>query len=180
MAELIEASQRMATTDPLTGLLNRRAFSQAIDGERARAARYGHGVSIALFDIDRFKQVNDVRGHAAGDAVLSAVGNLLQQHRRETDIVGRWGGEEFIVAFTHTTLAGAQSATERLRKLVEGMTVVHEGAPIPTTASFGVAELRAGEAVDALIARADRAMYASKAGGRNRVTADLEPVKSVG
>ena len=170
LAAVVEDSQRLAATDPLTGLMNRRAFVAAIGSEVARCERHGYPLSFVLLDIDLFKQINDERGHAAGDHVLSAIGLLLRTHLRASDLVARWGGEEFVAAFTSTDLAHARLGTERLRKAIERMVVVdEEGVPIPVTASVGLAALHAGESLEALTNRADKAMYAAKASGRNRV-----------
>jgi two-component system cell cycle response regulator len=171
MAALVEESQLLAATDALTGLMNRRAFGSLMKGEIARCDRYGYPLSFALLDIDHFKQVNDKRGHGGGDRVLSAVGGLLQSLLRRSDYAGRWGGEEFVITYTSTDLAGAQLAGERLRKAVEDLVVNDEGGErIPVTVSVGLATWHPGESVESLVDRADRAMYASKAAGRNRVS----------
>ncbi len=176
MTALIEESQRMAATDPLTGLLNRRAFSAAMRLEIARCRRYGHPLSIALLDIDHFKRINDTRGHGGGDRALTAIGRILQGVGL-SDFASRWGGEEFVVAYSSTDAAGGRLAAERLREAVETLEALDEaGQPIPLTVSVGVAELRPGEDLEDVIDRADRAMYASKAAGRNRTTlAEVAP-----
>jgi two-component system cell cycle response regulator len=171
MTALIEESQRMAATDSLTGLMNRRAFAGAMRGEIARCRRYGQQLSLALLDVDHFKRINDSRGHGGGDRVLAALGKLLQQIVRASDYVARWGGEEFVVAYSSTGGDGSLLAAERLREAIAAMQVTDEaGEPIPVTVSVGVAELGPAGDLDGLVDRADRAMYASKAGGRNRVT----------
>jgi two-component system, cell cycle response regulator len=170
IATLVEESRHLATIDGLTGLTNRRAFVEALDIEVARAARYGHQLSVILLDVDHFKQVNDTHGHASGDAVLAAVGAVLPKHVRKGDIVARWGGEEFVVALHSTDLAGAGTVAERMRQALEKLALsspTHK--PIPVTASFGAVSLRPGETVDALVDRADRNMYRAKSAGRNRV-----------
>ncbi|MEO6952084.1 MAG: GGDEF domain-containing response regulator [Polyangia bacterium] len=170
MATLVEESQRLARIDALTGLLNRRALATIVQTEVARSERYAIPFSFVLLDVDHFKSVNDERGHAAGDAVLAAIGKLLPASSRPTDSVGRWGGEEFVVALSHTNQSGALIAAERLRAAVEGLIVPDgRGGRIPVTASFGVACLVAGDTLESLVDRADRAMYAAKVGGRNRV-----------
>lgn len=170
MTSLVEESQRLASTDPLTRCTNRRAFTSSIATEIARSHRHGYPLSLVLLDIDHFKQINDSRGHAGGDAVLAALGQLLRGPVvRKTDLVARWGGEEFVVAYLSTALPGALVAAERLRVAIAELIVVDEtGAPIPLTASLGLAELRKGESLEGLLARADAAMYAAKAAGRNR------------
>jgi two-component system cell cycle response regulator len=171
MAALVEESQLLAATDALTGLMNRRAFGALMKSEIARCERHGYPLSFALLDIDHFKQVNDLRGHAGGDRVLSAMGTLLSSLLRRSDYAGRWGGEEFVVTYTSTDLAGARHAAERLRLAVEGLVVNDEaGERIPITVSVGLATWHAGESIESLVDRADRAMYASKTTGRNRVS----------
>jgi two-component system cell cycle response regulator len=171
IATLVEESQRLAATDALTGLMNRRAFASMMDSELSRCERHGYPLSVLLLDIDHFKQINDRRGHAAGDRVLAAMGDLLKRHLRRSDWAARWGGEEFVVACTSTDAAGSLVAAERLRSAIEEMRVLDEtGDRIPVTASVGTATLRSGEALESFVDRADRAMYQSKASGRNRVT----------
>ncbi len=177
MAALVQESQRRAATDSLTGLQNRRAFSEAMEREIARTDRYGHALSLVLFDIDHFKKINDQFGHNAGDRVLTAIGALLRTGQlRQTDIGARWGGEEFIVAYLSTPTDGAQIAAERLREAVSLLVVADEhGVRIPVTASFGIASSDGSEPLSALVHRADVAMYRSKAAGRNRVTVAEAP-----
>ncbi len=172
ITSLIEESRRLASTDPLTGLLNRRAFAAAMEREVLRSERHGYPLSVALLDLDHFKLVNDRRGHASGDAVLAAVGRLLQGGLlRRTDLAARWGGEEFVICFLSTPIDRGALAAERVRGAIENLVVFDaRGEPVPITASLGLVELTPGETMDTLVARADRAMYASKAAGRNRVS----------
>lgn len=173
MTALIEESQRQASMDLLTGLMNRRAFLPTIRGEVARGARYGQQLSVLLLDVDHFKHINDRHGHAAGDQVLAAVGALLRRSLRTTDFAARWGGEEFVVALTCTDLEGGQVVAERTRSAVEEMLVDDgRGNRIAVTASVGLASLQPNESVEQLMDRADRAMYAAKYNGRNRVGID--------
>lgn len=173
MAALVEETQRQASIDLLTGLMNRRAFLPAIRGEVARGHRYKQALSVLLLDIDHFKMINDRFGHAAGDQVLAAVGGMLRRHVRNTDFAARWGGEEFVVALTCTDLEGGRVAAERTRAAVERLVIEDgDGKRIPVTASVGLAALGPDETVDHLMDRADRAMYAAKYGGRNRVGVD--------
>lgn len=170
MATLVEESRRLATTDALTGLLNRRAFLECGRREVARAKRYGEKMSVVLLDVDHFKQINDQRGHAAGDVVLAAVGKLLRGALRTCDIVARWGGEEFVLVLPSTPLAGGDEVAERIRQLMEGADIKDgNGHRVPVTASFGVAVYAPGEELEVLVDRADRAMYLAKSSGRNRV-----------
>jgi two-component system cell cycle response regulator len=175
IAALMDEQQRLAAIDALTGLRNRRSFSELLNVEYARASRYGSALSFLLLDVDHFKAVNDHHGHPGGDAVLATVGGLLRTCLRTPDLPARWGGEEFVVALPSTDLEGATVVAERIRQAIQGLAISHAGAAIPITASVGVATLRGGESLDSLIDRADRAMYEAKGGGRNRVVAATEP-----
>ncbi len=173
MATLVEESRWMATTDLLTGLLNRRAFLESTGREVARTKRYNDVLSVILLDVDHFKQINDRRGHAAGDTVLAAVGKLLNQALRTCDIVARWGGEEFVLVLPSTSLEGAEQVAERVRALLEAASIKDgNGDAVPVTASFGVAQYMSGETLEQVVDRADRAMYLAKSSGRNRVVCD--------
>ena len=181
ITSLMEESQRLASTDALTGLSNRRAFTAAMRQEILRCARHGYPLSIAVLDVDHFKHINDRRGHASGDAVLAELGGLLRSAvLRRTDLAARWGGEEFVVAYLSTPEDGALLAAERLRKAVEDLSIRDGiGHAIPVTVSIGVASLLPGESLEGIIARADQAMYAAKSGGRNRVMPhEPEPAES--
>lgn len=177
MASLVEESQLLATIDPLTGLMNRRALLEALGAEISRAARYGHSLSVMLLDLDHFKGINDKHGHASGDAVLSSTGGMLSKQARKGDLVARWGGEEFLVVLHATPAEGATIAAERVRRSICDLRVsTPAGERIPVSASIGVSSFQSGDGIDALIDRADRAMYQAKSGGRNRVvSAPLAP-----
>jgi len=128
---------------------------------------------VILLDVDHFKQINDRRGHAAGDMVLAAVGRLLNRALRTCDIVARWGGEEFVLVLPSTSLEGAAQVAERVRELLESAAFADgNGDVIPVTASFGVANYTTGETLEQVVDRADRAMYLAKSSGRNRVVCD--------
>jgi two-component system cell cycle response regulator len=181
MTALIEDSRMQASTDPLTGLMNRRAFLQAVAGEVARCERHGYSLCIVLLDIDHFKHINDQRGHAAGDEVLARIGALLRGTLRKSDFGVRWGGEEFIVGLTSTDLDGGRVLAERLLRAVENLEILDtRGESIPVTGSLGLACHKVGESIQQLIDRADRAMYTAKVGGRNRLVVDDGTIDGVG
>lgn len=156
-----------ATTDKLTGLPNRRKFDEIIQHEIERAHRFNHPLSMAIGDIDLFKQINDRHGHLTGDAVLVTIAAAIAGSKRSFDIIARWGGEEFIVLLPNTALDGALHSIDRIRVSVEeSQRLVH---PFPVTISFGVTQLTPDDTIDSFLARADQALYAAKNGGRNRV-----------
>jgi two-component system, cell cycle response regulator len=171
IAVLMDEQKRLATIDALTSLKNRRSFVEQARIEISRCQRYSLPLSLILLDVDHFKSINDTRGHAAGDQVLTALGNLLGRQLRTCDVAARWGGEEFVILLPNTDGAGALVLAERLRVAIERLQIQYEGVAIPVTASLGIAEFDAGEALEGLVDRADRAMYAAKIGGRNRVMA---------
>ena len=165
--EIVNAElETLALRDGLTGLSNRRAFGQRLALEMGRAVRYGLPLSLLLLDVDHFKEYNDTFGHVAGDEVLKALSQVLHIQGRETDFFARYGGEEFVIILPHTDSEGALTLAERLRQAVAE-------APWPArpvTASVGAATLLPSmEAEDDLVSAADRALYAAKAAGRNRV-----------
>lgn len=165
--------EELARTDPLTELPNRREFFEAMERELVRIRRTGAPASIVLFDLDEFKQVNDTHGHAAGDAVLVAVGAVFASFARASDAVGRLGGEEFALLLHHTDLDAAEQAAERIRGEVASLALAYEGNEIRVTTSCGVAMLRPDDAdVSEALKRADRALYRAKSTGRDRVEVD--------
>lgn len=168
--EAIETRRKSAFCDHLTGVANRRAFFEAAELELQRNRRAPRPTALILVDADHFKGINDRHGHPGGDAVLRQLGLVLTATFRQVDVVARIGGEEFAVLLPSSTLAGAAAVAERLRQVVQAQVVAFEGASISLTVSAGVA---ASDGVDldleTLMKRADRALYAAKAGGRNRV-----------
>jgi len=157
-----EALTRLATTDTLTGIFNRGKIEESLRQEMARASRYGSPLTIILFDLDYFKKINDSLGHSIGDQVLQEVAAAVAGQIRETDVLGRWGGEEFMVLCPGTMADDAVTIAEKLRQQVERL-------PLGVTISCGLAGCRPGESMDALINRADKALYAAKRAGRNLV-----------
>lgn len=163
--------QELARTDALTGCLNRRALFERLGRELDRAKRYRHSVTVILVDLDEFKTVNDTYGHVAGDRVLAGVGESLRREARAVDIVGRYGGDEFVLVLPETPLDGAVTFAERLRVRINGMNFAEGGEPWYVSASIGVAAYPTSDVSSAedLIARADQAMYRAKDDGRNQV-----------
>jgi diguanylate cyclase (GGDEF)-like protein len=161
---LTERQASEARVDPLTGIANRRGLEEILTAEIARARRFEHPLGIILLDLDRFKETNDLFGHAAGDRVLRAVGRLLASSARRGDTVARLGGEEFVVVLPETEVDGARRLAERLRLEVEAQAV--EG--MRASASCGVATMLPDDTVESLLAAADRALYRAKESGRNR------------
>ncbi|MEW6033156.1 MAG: diguanylate cyclase [Bacillota bacterium] len=167
---------RRSITDALTGLYNLGYLIECCDREIGRAKRHGHSVSCLLIDVDSFKRVNDFNGHAVGHRVLQELAALLRASVRSSDVVGRYGGEEFLVVLPHTDLEGAMILAERLRSLVAGHTFAGDGRPVRITVSVGVSVFPGIGVTDreTLLSTVDQAMYRAKALGRNRV-ARLDP-----
>ncbi|MCC5858125.1 MAG: GGDEF domain-containing protein [Ectothiorhodospiraceae bacterium] len=170
--ELEQQLREQATVDPLTGLLNRRQYEGLANREIRRARRTGAPLSLCVLDIDHFKRVNDTYGHGAGDETLQFLARLCQETARETDILGRLGGEEFVFTLPNAGLADALRFSDRLRSRVEAAEIPTQGGVIRVTVTIGVAELSPGDTdLKGLTRRADEALYAGKRGGRNQVCA---------
>jgi diguanylate cyclase (GGDEF)-like protein len=165
-----------ATTDGLTGCVNKRHFSERLVQATSLSRRHKNDLSVAMIDIDHFKKVNDTYGHAAGDAVLKEVAHRIQEALRTEDLLARYGGEEFVVLMVQTNSPGARRVAERLRQAVEAEPFRVPGhsdwTEIPITISMGVASLGQGETEEDLIIRADKALYKAKRNGRNQVALD--------
>ena len=171
VAARTEEIERLSNTDPLTGLSSRRYLEEQMGVEFKRAVRYSHNLSMLMVDLDHFKNINDTLGHLAGDKVLSEVGRRLGKAVRETDFIGRYGGEEFVVILPETHVADAAQIAEKMRELIAERPVFFEGRPIGVTASIGVAELDSSMThCEEVFQSADKALYLSKDSGRNRVT----------
>jgi diguanylate cyclase (GGDEF)-like protein len=159
--------KQISITDHLTGAYTRRHLDEVLMSEISRASRSGNGFAVILCDLDRFKSVNDQFGHRAGDKLMIQTVALIKKTVRKIDVLGRWGGEEFIIVLPEIgDLAGAVAAAEKLRHAIEREDF---GAIGPRSASFGVAVHHPGETAEHLVERADQALYRAKAGGRNRV-----------
>jgi diguanylate cyclase len=169
IAQALARIQDLATRDELTGLVNRRHMSNLLERERQRSVRSGRGFSLAMVDIDHFKGVNDHYGHPLGDEVLRTFAHHAPQALRGTDVVSRWGGEEFVLLLPEAALSSARIGVERLRGRIAATPMAHlSGVPIRVTVSVGLTEHIAGESVTQTLERADRALYEAKAQGRNR------------
>lgn len=176
LQENTHALRELSMHDPLTGLWNRRQFTKMALQELRASGRYGHPLALGMADIDHFKAINDTYGHAGGDAVLRGVAQVFRKNIRKSDMLARFGGEEFIFLFPHTAEEGSAAVLETLRRACEEASVPYLDGAIRLTASFGVALSVPGggeppEAMlDELIRQADAALYASKENGRNRVS----------
>jgi diguanylate cyclase (GGDEF)-like protein len=162
--------ERLATTDPLTGIYNRRYFMEFAVKEFLRSQRYSHVFCVIQMDIDQFKNINDSYGHAVGDEVLKAFAANCQELLRENDVFGRVGGEEFSIILPETEKEGTLIAAERLRQTSADLKVYADDRTVRFTVSIGVTSLRNNDdGIDAILRRADKALYQAKNGGRNKV-----------
>jgi diguanylate cyclase (GGDEF)-like protein len=162
--------REQAIRDLLTGLHNRRYLKETLEREVARAARAGTMLSVIMMDVDEFKRVNDTFGHKAGDMMLQAIGNLLRTHTRRSDILCRYGGEEFLVVMPEATAQSALQRAEQLRDAIQTLRVSHGGADLHVTLSLGIAAFPIhGQTDEEVLRSADKALYAAKARGRNCV-----------
>ena len=174
-AQLTREVRESNVRDSLTGCFTRGHALDVVDGELRRARRSQTPVSLIMFDLDHFKDVNDRHGHLCGDAVLSAIGNRMKDVLRGSDLKCRYGGEEFLVLLPETPLNGARRVAETLRREIADRPVPWSGEVLTITASFGLAQTLPGEVnVQALIARADQALYRAKDDGRNCVRVAAE------
>ncbi|NOT85768.1 MAG: GGDEF domain-containing protein [Methylococcaceae bacterium] len=168
-ATLYRQALQMAYTDPLTKVNNRTTFNDVITRELQLARRNNRHLSLVFLDIDHFKILNDNHGHACGDFALSSVANTLRLAVRATDIVFRYGGEEFVIVLSDTPKAGAEIIAERIRNEINKQSLVYGDTILDITASLGISTLQAEDTTTTLVERADHAMYLAKQNGRNRV-----------
>ena len=170
--EQLQAELReQALRDPLTGLYNRRYLSETLPREIQRAGRKHERLSVIICDIDHFKNINDTYGHRGGDRFLGEVAQLIAKSGRSSDIACRYGGEEFLLVWPGATLEDAVRRADQIRQKCSELVIEHEGREIRATISFGVATYpEHGKEPEEIIVKADRALYLSKRGGRNRVT----------
>jgi diguanylate cyclase (GGDEF)-like protein/PAS domain S-box-containing protein len=178
---LMEELQHSAETDALTGVANRRSFLANIQRECARCARHGERFSVAVLDVDNFKAVNDGNGHHVGDGVLLIVADRILQCLRESDLLSRFGGDEFAILLPETDAEGALDVAERIRATVAASAVDVDGETVRATVSIGVATQEDGGASwERLLKQADKALYDAKARGRNQVAAWNELAETAG
>lgn len=169
LERLYQLEKELSSRDSLTGVLNRRGLRQFAHRELLRAQRTGNPFSLALADIDFFKNINDRYGHAAGDEVLKTIADIIKSNLRETDLVARWGGEEFLILLTDTTVDRAAGILERLRTKIEKTSFSFLESGKSLTVSFGLTVFMPGKSLETLIEEADAALYEAKRTGRNRV-----------
>lgn len=169
-SEMTEDWRQSSLYDSLTGILNRRGIAESLKKTLSEARLYSAPVTVALLDIDHFKKVNDTYGHSAGDIALSRVAELISASMRDGDIVGRWGGEEFIIVMHDTNLDEGREVAERVRRHIDTLEIQLDETTMTLTASLGISELTPNEqTIEPVVARADTALYAAKRAGRNRV-----------
>ncbi len=168
-ASLFKQAVNQAHTDPLTQTNNRAAFNSIGTREINLALRNGEYLSAIFLDIDHFKSINDNYGHACGDIVLATTSKIIRKCARNSDLVFRYGGEEFVLLLSNTDLSGAQLLAERIRKEISLHTLAIDMETIKITASLGVTTLRVTDSLETFIQRADKAMYLAKSQGRNQV-----------
>jgi diguanylate cyclase (GGDEF)-like protein/hemerythrin-like metal-binding protein len=171
LREAMEQLEQAAGTDRLTGAWNRRRFEEVVTTLMALANRNRDPLSLIMFDLDYFKQINDTHGHNMGDEILKGVADRVRGHLRSSDSLTRWGGEEYLIMAPGTGVLGAQALAEKIRESVASRPFTHEGI---VTISLGVAEFLSGESLESWIQRTDEAMYQAKREGRNRVVIRAE------
>lgn len=169
VAERPRRLRELSITDELTSLYNRRYLPEILENEYSSFKRYGAPLSVAIFDIDRFKGINDTYGHLTGDEVLKTTSGILKQTTRDADTIGRYGGEEFLLIMPRTDTARALIVADRFRKKIAESRFSDPG--IQVSISGGVAGLTQGETIDQLVSRADKRLYRAKENGRNRIEA---------
>ncbi|MFN4117709.1 diguanylate cyclase [Acidovorax sp.] len=169
LARALEVNRELATRDELTGLINRRAMQDLMELERRRNARSGRPLLLAQLDIDLFKRINDQHGHATGDRALQAFAGVVRASVRDTDVLARWGGEEFVLMLCDTQPDDGRELLERIRLAVAAMEIPHATGTLRLTVSAGLAQHLPGQPLEHTLERADQALYTAKALGRNRV-----------
>ena len=169
LAQALEVNRELATRDELTGLINRRAMLDLMALEHRRSLRSGRPLLLAQLDIDHFKPINDQHGHTTGDRALQAFAGTVRASLRDSDVLARWGGEEFVLMLTDTSADQARGLLERIRQAVQALEIAHSAGSLQLTVSIGLAQHLPGDTVEHTLERADQALYRAKALGRNRV-----------
>ena len=169
LAQALEVNRELATRDELTGLINRRAMLDLMALEHSRSLRSGRPLLLAQLDIDHFKPINDQHGHATGDRALQAFAGTVRASLRDSDVLARWGGEEFVLMLTDTSADHARELLERIRHAVQALEIAHNAGSLQLTVSIGLAQHLPGDTLEHTLERADQALYRAKALGRNRV-----------
>jgi diguanylate cyclase len=164
----LEKHRQKALQDPLTELPNREAYNERATAEVQRWQRYGRPLSVAIFDIDHFKRINDTFGHQAGDRVIKVIGRSIAKRLREVDFFCRYGGEEFVALMPETDSKTALAVLEKVRESIANAAFNYKEQPITITVSVGLTEFKAGDDLEAAFERADQALYSAKSSGRNR------------
>lgn len=178
LAQALAVNRELATRDDLTGLPNRRAMQDLMELERRRSLRSGRPLLVAELDIDHFKRINDTHGHATGDRALQAFAGVVRNCVRDTDVLARWGGEEFVLLLSDTQMDDARELLERVRGAVAAMEIPHTSGMLSLTVSAGLAQHLPQDTLEATLERADQALYTAKSLGRNRVA--MAPMASRG
>jgi len=168
-ATLFHQALKMAYTDPLTQTNNRASFNDSIRREMSLAARNAKSLSLIFFDIDHFKTINDNYGHECGDIALASSAKWIKENLRDSDIIFRYGGEEFVILLSDTDANGAELLAERIRSSIEHHTIAYGMETIKITASLGVSTFHDGDTIESFVKHADEAMYTAKNNGRNQV-----------
>jgi diguanylate cyclase (GGDEF)-like protein len=170
LVETNKELHQLSITDGLTGLLNRKHILELLDREISRSRRYGHPVSVLMLDIDHFKNVNDTYGHQTGDAVMRRLADCLCETVRENDLVGRYGGEEFLILLPDSNARNSAQTAQRIRKMVQDLEIETSNENVSVTVSIGVSSYpQYGQDANAVICAADAALYQAKSSGRNQV-----------
>lgn len=172
LQQQLEVERRLAQIDPLTAIPNRRAFAARLQAEVARSERSGAPLSLAVWDIDHFKKINDNYGHPFGDDVIRCVAQVIQSHLRESDFSARYGGEEFVALLPDCDAEGARILAEKICQVIQQSGCCLDPIDFKLTASCGIATLHGADRDDTLFKRADDALYRAKQSGRNRVVAE--------
>lgn len=169
LTEAYDKIEHLALTDTLTGIPNRRNLTNLMGKEASRSRRNGTTFSLIMCDIDFFKKVNDTYGHDTGDYVLCEVASIIQESVRQQDVVGRWGGEEFLIMLPETKMEDATSVAEKLRKAIESKEMAFHDYSFKVTMTFGVSVFETDLGIEKSIKKADDALYEGKQSGRNKV-----------